>query len=478
MNDKTSIESMPDAEMARIEKLLERRRKKNQLSASKDDNADETKPQTEIQPSTEDGIAEAFAQENSTSLKYCRDFGDWFIWQPNSHVWERDATRNVFHSIREKMRSFNPDDKPVLAKSATAAGIERFCEADPRFATTADDWDSNVMLLGTPEGIINLTGSKPPDERLCFITKSTAVAPLPGKPEKWLKFLDEITCGSADLIQYLQRLCGYCLTGSIRENAVVFIYGPGGNGKSVFLKILLYILHEYAKTAAIDTFLETRHDGHPTDIASLAGSRLVTASESEEGRTWKTSLIKSVTGGEPVTARFMRQNNFTFQPQFKLIITSNYKPRLRSVDDAMKRRLHVIPFRYKPENPDKDLFEKLQSEAAQILGWMIDGARDWLKHGLEKPEIVRAETDEYFQTQDTFGAWLDERCERRDDADTPSSALYNSWKEYAESAGLRAGSTILFSGALEQRGFTKDRCREYVFWRGIALNAIKTGVTP
>ena len=168
-----------------------------------------------------------------------------------------------------------------------------------------------------------------------------------------------------ELIRYLQQWCGYCLTGDTREHALVFVYGGGGNGKSVFLNTVSGILSEYAVTAAMDTFTASRDSKHPTDLAMLRGARMVTASETEEGKPFAEARIKQMTGGDPISARFMRQDFFTFLPQFKITIVGNYRPTLQNVDEAFRRRFNIIPFTRKPDKPDKALESKLHAEAPE-----------------------------------------------------------------------------------------------------------------
>ena len=168
-----------------------------------------------------------------------------------------------------------------------------------------------------------------------------------------------------ELQRFLQQMAGYCLTGDISEHALFFVYGTGGNGKGVFLNTVAGILGDYAATAAMDTFTASQGDRHPTDLAMLRGARLVTAAETEEGRAWAESRIKQLTGGDPITARFMRQDFFTFQPAFKLVIVGNHKPVLRNVDEAARRRFNIIPFTRKPPKPDQAARGKAQGGMAR-----------------------------------------------------------------------------------------------------------------
>jgi putative DNA primase/helicase len=303
-----------------------------------------------------------------------------------------------------------------------------------------------------------------PSRQADYITKlaGTHIAD-PGDPPPvlWLDFLQTTTAGNHDLIGYLQRVCGYCMTGCINEHVLFFIYGPGGNGKSTFVNALAGILGEYAVAAPLGTFVATRNIGHPCDLAMLRGARLVTVSETDEGRAWDEAKIKQLTGGDPVTARFMRRDFFTYRPTFKLMIVGNHKPSLRNVDDATRRRFHIIPFTKKPPVPDKFLEDTLKAEWPQILRWMLEGCLEWLKQGLNPPAVVTEATDSYFADQDTFGQWLDENCETgnpewRYEA---TGKLFQNWRTFAEAAGLDPRSSKFFSEEIQRRGFEPSRQR-------------------
>ncbi|WP_249208706.1 phage/plasmid primase, P4 family [Acetobacter okinawensis] len=270
---------------------------------------------------------------------------------------------------------------------------------------------------------------------------------------------------------FLKRWCGYCLTGDTREHALVFGYGPGGNGKSVFLNVLSKIMGDYATVAAMDTFTASHGDRHSTDLAMLRGARLVTASETEEGRAWAESRIKQMTGGDPITARFMRQDNFTFQPQFKLTIVGNHKPVLKNVDEAARRRFNIVPFIHKPNSPDKDLELKLQEEWPGILHWMIQGCLEWQREGMPRPAVVREATAEYFEAQDTFGQWLAERCILDPGLETKPSMLLKDFQEWCRNNGEPESDNKRMRGMLERtNGIRYVKTRGIRAVRGIGLN--------
>jgi len=408
----------------------------------------------------EDAIAVAFTNKYRDQLRFDHDANAWYQWTQTR--WLKLKVPVAFQFAREIGRNQAREQKSAF-KASTAGGAERFARADPAHRCTADIWDRDPMLLGTPKGTIDLRNAKlriasPADN----ITKLTGCDPSSKSPTRWLEFLSDATGGDEETIGYLQRVCGYCLTGLVSEHALFFIYGPGGNGKSVFLNVLKHVLGDYAATAAMETFVSQKYSGHPTELAMLQGARGVFASETEEGRAWAEARIKALTGGDPITARFMRQDFFTFQPQFKLLIVGNHQPALNNVDDAMRRRFHIIPFTRKPERPDPMLEEKLKEEAPQILGWMIRGCIEWQREGLQKPAAVDAATDKYFTEQDVFSQFLDERC--RVEADnsylfTPTQKLFKAWTAFAAEVGARAGDLKSFTPRLEQQRLNRGRVR-------------------
>jgi putative DNA primase/helicase len=400
---------------------------------------------------SEDAIAQAFARRHHKRLRFDHSAGRWYEWAGGR--WQRNETKLAFHFARLLSREAS-DGKKGFCKASVASGVEAFARADPALSVTADAWDRDPWLLGTPGGTVDLrTGQLLPARQADLITKQTGTAPEEGEPHRWLQFLSEATAGDRDLIRFLQQVAGYCLTGATREHALFFIYGPGGNGKSVFLNLLNYVLGDYATTAGMETFTASKNDRHPTDLAMLNGARLVSASETEEGRAWAESRIKQVTGGDKISARFMRQDFFEFVPQFKLVIVGNHAPVLGNVDEAARRRFNIIPFTQKPVTPDRELEDKLKAEAGRILSWAIAGCLDWQANGLARPEIVTAATADYFEDQDLFGQWIEDRCERGPSKWEPANHLFHDWHDYAKAAGDEPGTQRAMSSKLKRAGF-------------------------
>ena len=270
-------------------------------------------------------------------------------------------------------------------------------------------------------------------------------------------------------------MAGYCLTGLTSEHALFFIYGIGANGKSVYINTISGILADHHRTAPIETFTASPHqDRHPTELARLRGARLVTSIETEEGRRWAESRIKSLTGGDKIAAHFMRQDFFEFTPQFKLFIAGNHKPGLRSVDEAIRRRFNLIPFTVTipPAERDPDLAETLKAEWPGILAWMIEGCLVWQREGIAAPAAVTSATAAYLEAEDAVAAWLKERCEEPSDAVERSNALFASWKDWAEKAGEPVGSQKKLSQKLEDRGFKKSHDRHGSCFAGLRVRAV------
>lgn len=421
---------------------------------------------------SEDLIALSFAAQFGATMRFDHDEGRWFEW--DSVCWRRDETERGFHYAREIGRTLG-DAKRTMCKASVAAGAERFCRSDPTLAVTSKNWDRDPWLLGTPGGTIDLRdGDLRQADPQDGITKLAAVTPEPGTPTRWLEFLNEATGGDEQVIQFLQEWCGYGLTGDTREHALLFVHGDGGNGKSVFINTFTKLLGDYAVTAAMETFTAAKGERHSTDVAMLKGARLVTASETEEGKAWAEARIKQMTGADPITARFMRRDNFTYIPQFKLTIVGNHAPVMHNVDEAMRRRFRIVPFDRKPTTPDRRLEEKLREEWPQILAWMVAGCLRWQEHGLSHPQAMSDATKAYFEAQDVFGQWIESCCNVALREWDHVGKLYDSWVKFARSSGEDSGSRKAFSSAMQKRGYRPDRMnggnRERIF-RGISLRA-------
>jgi putative DNA primase/helicase len=423
---------------------------------------------------SEDAIALKFMTLHVDDLRFVSAWSQWFRW--NGARWEADATLMTLDLVREVVRTValdlaqhsNGKDHIKLASNRVIAAVEHLARSDQNLAAPVAIWDRDNFLLGGPYGTVDLqTGALHPAAAADHITKSTLCSPAETADcPLWLKFLHEATRGDAAFIRFLQQWCGYCLTGDIREHALLFLFGPGGNGKGVFLDTIKAIMGDYAVVAAMDVFTASKTDRHSTELAMLRGARMVCVSETEEGRSWAEQRIKMVTGGDEVTARFLYQDNFTFLPQFKPTIIGNNQPVLRNVDEAVRRRFNFGPFKYTPPAPDRTLKFRLVPEYPAILRWMIDGCLDWQANGLVRPPVVRAATAAYFADQDSVQQWLDDCCNVAPDLVDTNQSLFASWRAYAERHNEPAGSSKGLAHRLDKLGFRAIKDQEGIRGRG------------
>jgi putative DNA primase/helicase len=314
---------------------------------------------------SDDELALQFAAANLNRLRFVPVMGKWFVW--DGRRWEMDtrliaraAARDICRDAAQKCNKSKASK--LIASARTISSVERLGQCDQRIVAVVDQWDADPWLLNTPGGTVDLrTGELRPHRQGDFITKVTGVTPdWEMKTPLWNEFLVTITGENEGLIPYLQRKSGYCLTGLTIEHALFFLFGRGTNGKSTYLTALRQAMGDYHCSTPIETFTVSNQDRHPTELADLRGARMVTAIETEDGRRWAESRIKHLTGGDPVKARFMRQDFFEYMPQFKLVIAGNHKPSLRSVDEAIRRRFNLLPFTVTipPEKVDTDWASK------------------------------------------------------------------------------------------------------------------------
>lgn len=442
-----------------------------------------------------DGLALALGEEWADQARHVALWGKWLFW--NGAKWEIDE--RLLHMTRTRaylrrradglvraaeagrIEGFDVDKAEAVAKTLrsaqTVAHVVGLARSNPKQAASVGQWDADPWLLGTPGGTVDLrTGKLRPAAPGDHITKTTAVAPAPpGTPAPIFQaFLDRIFRHDPKLIGFMLRVLGYGLTGLTTEHVLIFAWGQGANGKGTLFNTASRLLGDYAAVAPADLLLVTQNDRHPTDMAMLRGARMVTAQELAPGRAWDEPKLKSLTGGDPITARFMRQDFFTYEPQFLLVAAGNHKPSFKGVDEAIRRRVNLVPFlqNIPAEERDKDLPEKLRAEWPAILRLMIDGCLAWRREGLNPPESVRVASEDYLAGEDVLGQWLEERCAvSATIAFTQSTVLYADWRDWCATGGLQAGSAKAFSQRLNERGFTRGRDNKGKGFVGIGLRA-------
>lgn len=326
------------------------------------------------------------------------------------------------------------------------------------------DFDADDWMLGVANGAVDLrTGSflaPHPDMRIMRHTRAKfdREAAYPG----WLKFLGDVFCGDAETIDYMQRFCGYCLTGDVTAEAAHWLHGYGRNGKSVFFNVLYHVMGGYAIQASSGLLAmdPKGYKGPNPDMARLAGARLIGVNETQQGERLDEVALKSAVSTEPVTTRDLYGKMFTFKPTGKLLIRTNHKPIVTGTDDGVWRRVRLVPFerQFSEEESDDGLAFKLMAEADGILQWMLEGLEKWKRDKLKPSGAIKRAGTAYRKDMDIVGNWLDDNM-RTDDASAGISqgAAYADYQRYCELNGMRANSANSLSRELERRGITRER---------------------
>lgn len=387
---------------------------------------------------SDDGLAVALVNELEPDWRYVDKWKQWLHW--DGCRWVFDEKLGVFTKARQVCRdtaAVAEGTKGFLRAINSAKTIYAaisLARSDPRVATSAEGtWDQDESLLNVPNGIVDLrSGTMSACDRDKLMMQVAGATPEGDRPH-WRKFINEVTGGDVAYRNYLQRLVGYSLTGSTKEEIFAFLHGPAGTGKSKFVRTLEFLHGTYGTNAPMDTFTATKAERHPTDLAGFVGKRLVTAAETEEGRRWDQQRLTILSGGDKIKARFMRTDFFDYIPQCLLMFHGSYRPRLANADEAMRRRLRLLPFRFKPAHIDKELIDKFIAELGGIMVWAIEGAVLWYRYGLQAPPIITTATDDYFESENMLLTWVVERCEREDrDLISYTQDLYKDYASWAK----------------------------------------------
>ncbi|WP_191556586.1 phage/plasmid primase, P4 family [Metabacillus idriensis] len=425
---------------------------------------------------TELGNAERIAHEYGHVIKYVSDMG-WLIW--DGKRWKLDTKKEIERITAKVLRSLYKSEDETESKWA------RMCERRnirmnsikdlmPLIPGEREDFDRHKYLFNVENGTVDLkTGKLKPHDRELGLTKITNIAfDENAQCPEWLSFLEQIFQGDQELVEYLQRLIGYSLTGEITEQIMVFLIGGGSNGKSTFINTIKDLMGEYGKQAKSDTFIKKKETGANNDIARLVGARFVSAIESEDGEQLSEAFVKQITGGEPVLARFLRQEYFEFIPEFKVFFTTNHKPVIKGVDEGIWRRIRLVPFNLQlpKEKRDKKLPEKLSLEMPGILNWAIEGCLKWQQSGLNDPAIVMKATGDYKEEMDILGPFMFECCFKREDVQIEAKELYEVYSNWCFRNGEHQLKNRAFYRILESQGLKKERGnRNKYFIKGVTL---------
>ncbi|MFD4234256.1 phage/plasmid primase, P4 family [Streptomyces sp. NPDC058542] len=423
-----------------------------------------------------------FMARDGGGVRYADGLG-FLVWDGTIWVPGAKRVRSALHLLGAELLASGEDaDRRLALKALTNRSIDAVMKelpSVPGVPVDASDFDARHDLLSVANGTVDLrTGQLHPHSPADMITKRLSVAYHPDAPaERWDQFLTEVFPGHPDLPAYMQRLVGYGCTGSTSEHCFAFMHGQGSNGKSVFLDALIYVFKGVTQATQFSTFEKSVSVGQASpELASLRGARLVTASETEKYSRLAEALVKQLTGGDPITCRFLNQNPFTYVPSFLLMVAGNFKPAILSQDEGTWRRVKLIPFdatfSYALGNKDTTLPAKLRDEAEGILAWAVSGAVEWYANGLGEPSSVATATQAYRESEDRLQEFLNACCVREEGARVAPMAIRRTYAEWAEDAGLDRKERLsgwALAVELESRGFTKDKRKGSWGFNGLRL---------
>jgi putative DNA primase/helicase len=450
--------------------------------------APETATATEF-PATDSGNAELFASCNAGSVLYDHRRNQWQLW--GAHYWLADSDGKIHRlakaAARERYRRAGLiQDLPtrqVAAKWAISSESRQKLEAalslarsERALADSGDEWNAKAFLLAARNGIIDLHigNLRPgqPEDKINFHS-DTGFDPAATCP-RWLHFLEEIFDGNAELVDFVHRAAGYSISGDTREQVLFVCYGTGSNGKGILLNAIRKALGDYGHNMPFSTLEQQDRGGIPNDLAALVGRRFVTASETNQSARLNEARIKALTGCDPISARFLHCEWFTFQPVAKFWLAVNHRPHVSDDSFGFWRRVRIIPFvrRFTGADVDLRLDDKLSAEMPGILAWLVRGCLAWQERGLDPPECVKAATDEYRQESDPLADFISERCTVDPCRSAGSSDLFKAYRAWAMGCGM-SEKEMLGRRSFGQRmaeKFTRRRFASGVFYEGIGLS--------
>ncbi len=431
-------------------------------------------------------ITNLFIIQYKDIIRYCWVWNKFLIW--NGCNWDIDNDGRVQELLIDFIQnldllvsqftdhflalSFMQFVKKVQNKAHIDSCLQ-ICKMSSDIKIKQEYLDDKPNLINTKDCTINLdTMESYPNTPLDYITKSVNATFLSTQScPLWLNFISTTFNHDDNLIHYVQKACGYALSGSTSSQCMFVLWGSGSNGKSTFLNTLQYVLGDYAGSSGTDTFTRKNSD-QTNDIARLKGLRLVTTSEIEQGKAFNESLIKQLTGQDKITARFLYSEYFTFTPTFKIFMATNHKPRIKGSDNGIWRRIKLIPFNItiRPEDRDKDLASKLCYESSGILLWLLQGYYFYKTEGLVEPECIVKATAEYRAQMDNVSAFLAAVCETAPDYITAHKVLYEAYCSWCSENEERSVSSKTFGMRLDEMGFVRKNSNSVRSWIGVGLS--------
>lgn len=433
------------------------------------------------------GNAARYADQHANAVRFVPAFRQWLHWDgarfaKDDRLEHLRRAKSTARRLAEEAAGEESDQrrKDLLAHARRSAAEPRLramltiAASDRRIVASPRDLDRDPWILNTPSGVVDLrTGELRARRREDHLTLLTGASYDPwAEATRWHSFLERVLPDEA-VRRYLQRLVGLSAIGTTLEHMLVLMFGPGANGKSVTLNVIAHVLGDYAHQSTIDLLLQGgRGGGRATpELADLRGRRFVTVSETPEDGRLASERVKSITGGDPITARYLQGNPFTFEPSHTVWLGTNHKPRVPDDSEGIWRRITLIDFAVTiPEaEQDRQLGDKLAREGAGILRWIVDGARLYLEHGLDRPDVVKDATADYRAEEDVFGAFLSERAIVEKGASAQAAEIGKAFNKWAERNGHANLTTNAVAEKLKARGFERSKSKKGARWHGLRL---------
>lgn len=430
---------------------------------------------------TDDARALDLVEAAEGTIRFCEQEGAWRVFDGLRWVSQgrngggvkelaKKVARQYDHSTKERLA----DKRRALSAGGMAAALS-MAETIEGVPIGINEFDSNAEEVCTPDGILDLrSGQTRPAKVTDLHTLMTGVAPKEMDTPLWDAFL-ESSVPDKETRTWLQTLFGQALIGRVTEHIFPFFFGPGGNGKSVFLGVMSGVFGDYAAQTE-PSFLMQDASKHETGVARLRGKRLVVSNEINAKQRFDEAKIKSLTGGDRQTARKMYQDFSEYEPVGLFVMAGNHKPHIEVGGDSFWRRAKLVDWAQKPENPIKGLMERIvEEEGPGVLQWLLDGAMRYLREGMVTPQAVVRSTGEYAAQTDTVGEFLEDRCRVAEPGDDPASmheysgVLYGAYQVWCRDAGEMPVNVKQFGQVLADKNLVKKRSRQGMRWLGVQI---------
>jgi len=422
-------------------------------------------------PLTDSGNAELLVYLNKANLRFNHTSKKWLIW--NSQYWKPDLTNkiNTFAIQAARYRqngSMSIEDsreRELVFKwgirSESKMNIDstiKLAQSGSTISTLESDWNNHPFKIQFENGVYNLEthqfSNGNPDD---MITQSVGYDfEMDASCRKWEDAIAEMFSGDIDMINYMQKLMGYCISGDMSEQSFFIFVGSGANGKSVCLEVMRICMAEYTIDAPFTTFEQSKYNNQSNELARLNGARIVTASESSDSKSLNVERLKNITGGDPITARFLYSEHFTFKPECKIFLAVNILPNADDTSKGFWRRVHIIPFNecFEGERCNEYLVNELGLEKAGIMNWMIEGFKKWKLEGLDKPHDVVRMSKEYEVESNPINEFIELFLEVKDGSVISSSDLYIRFERWLQSEYPKIKITqTKFSKGIKSKGY-------------------------